>query len=68
MDWGVAGFTKYVPFSLVWLLHMYLGRVMVIMTVMTRALPEFWWNFKTFISKLLNLFPSQSNLKASRWA
>ena len=34
----------------------------------TRAFPEVWWIFKTFISKLHNLFPSQSifNLKAPR--
>ena len=38
--------------------------------VQTRAFPEVWWTFKTFISKLHNLFPSQSifNLKAPRWA
>ena len=32
--------------------------------------PDFWWNFKTFIFKLHNLFPSQSifNLKATIWA
>ena len=38
--------------------------------VQTRGCPDFWWNFKTFISKLHNLFPSQSifNLKAPRWA
>ena len=36
----------------------------------TRGCLDFWWNFKTFISKLHNLFPSQSifNLKAHRWA
>ena len=35
----------------------------------TRAFPEVWWNFKTFILKLHNLFPSQSifNFKAPRW-
>ena len=34
--------------------------------VNTRAFPELWWTFKTFISKLHNLFRSQSifNLKA----
>ena len=39
-------------------------------SVPTRAFPEVWWTFKTFISKLHNLFPSQSifNLKAPRWA
>ena len=35
-----------------------------------RGCPDFWWNFKTFISKLHNLFLSQSifNLEAPRWA
>ena len=28
--------------------------------VTTRGCPDFWWNFKTFISKLHYLFPSQS--------
>ena len=28
--------------------------------ILTRGCPDFWWNFKTFISKLHNLFPSQS--------
>ena len=38
--------------------------------VIIRAFPEVWWTFKTFISKLHDLFPSQSifNLKAPRWA
>ena len=39
-------------------------------SLITRAFPELWWTFKTFISKLHNLFPSQSifNLIAPRWA
>ena len=37
--------------------------------VKTRGCSAFWWNFKTFISKLHNLFPSQSifGFKAPRW-
>ena len=30
--------------------------------VQIRGWPDFWWNFKTFISKLHNLFPSQNSL------
>ena len=48
-----------VAFTELFLVHQFSEWTMGCM-VHTRAFPEVWWIFKTFISKLQNLFPSRS--------